>query len=202
MKQIKKFIAAFFLLLPVIAFAQQPQDKRPSPPERKTPEEIAKIQADQMKAELALTDKQYKKVYKLLKKDQEYRQSLLESKFGNPEMGGPGGMMGGGPGMGGPGGMMGGGPGMGGPGGMMGGGPGMGGPGGGMPQGGSRPSNADTGDRKMPDGFPGMGMGDSLVSDEYLDSQELKLKKILTSEQYAAWRAKHPVEYNELPPLM
>jgi len=155
--------------------------ERPARPEMKSPEEIAKMKSDMMKRELSLTDKQYKKVYKLIKKDQQYRQNQAENQFGGgmpPQfggMGGPGGGMGG-PGMGG--GMMGG------PGGGMGG-PGMGGPG----MGGQRP-----------EGFPGIRPKENLVSDEYLEKQEKKLKKILTEEQYSLWRSKHPAEHTELPP--
>lgn len=177
----------------------QPQESgRPAPPKQISPEEFAKGQADMMKAELGIDQKQYKKVYNFFKKDQEHRQSQSNSFNGFPPppggMGGPGGMPGGGMpdgggGMGGPGG------GMRGPGGGMQGG-GMGGPGGGMPGGGQGMSGQ---------GGPRDGMGPGpegmQVSDEYLEKQEKKLKKILTPDQYSAWRAKHPAEHHELPPL-
>jgi len=162
-----------------------------------SPEEVAKKQADEMKAVLNLSDKQYKKVFKMVKTDQEYRQRQREEGFGAgmPPQGMPGGQGGfGGPGMGGPGGGMGG-PGMGGPGGGMGqggfGGPGMGGPGGGM--------SGQNGNR--PEGGPEMRPGENSVSDEYLEKQDKKLQKILTPEQYGKWRSKHPAEHRELPPL-
>jgi len=191
----KKLISAIGVL--TISFsvlsAQPQKESRPAPPKQQAPEEIARHQADMMKAEIGINDKQYKKVYNLIKKDFEYRQNQSRPNFGNgfPPQGGPGGGMGG-PGMGGPGGGMGG-PGMGGPGGGMGG-PGMGGSGMGRPEGG-------------PEGFggPGKGMGPrpegSPVSDEYLEKQEQKLKKILTPEQYDRWRGKHPAEHHALPPL-
>lgn len=113
MKILKLFVAAAIMLLSVGMGAQQQPphgNGRPAPPKMKTPEEIAKKEADMMKAEVALTDKQYKKVYKLIKKDHEYRQEQARSQFG-----GMGGFPGGGPGgmppqgsMGGPGGMGGG----------------------------------------------------------------------------------------------
>jgi len=195
-----KFIVALScMLLPAVLMAQMqqpqqgygmpPQGNR-MPPKMKTPEEIAQIKSDQMKAEVGLTDKQYKKVYKLIKQDQEYRQEQMSNQFGGgmppqggPGMGGPGGQGGFGGGM--PpqgGGNFGGGgmPPQGGPGGQ--GGPGMGGPGG--------------------PGGPGMdGPACNQVSDEYLEKQDKKLKKILTEEQYNKWRSKHPAEYMELPPI-
>lgn len=201
MKTYRICTLASLMLLSFGLFAQ-PQNggERPAPPKKKTPEEIAKKEADMMKAEVGLTDKQYKKVYKLIKKDWQYRQSQAENSFGGgmPPQGGPGGM--GGPGggmggdmMGGPGGMGGGGM-MGGPGGMGGGGM-MGGPGGGMPQGGM-----ENGQR--PEGGPGMGgPGMDVVTDEYLEKQDAKLKKILTEEQYVKWRSKHPAEHMALPPM-
>jgi len=183
----------------------QPQEGgRPAPPKQISPEEFAKGQADMMQAELGIDQKQYKKVYNYFKKDQEFRQSQSNSFNGFPPppggMGGPGGGPGGG--MGGPGG------GMGGPGGGMPGGGGMGGPGGGMPGGGGMggPDGGMPGGQGMGgQGGPRDGMGPGpegmQVSDEYLEKQEKKLKKILTPDQYSSWRAKHPAEHHELPPL-
>lgn len=188
--KIKLFIAASLMMLSVGVYAQN-QGNRPAPPKRMTPEEFAKKEADQMKSEVNLTDKQYKKVYNLIKKDRQYRQSQMEEKFGNgmpPMGGGPGGM--GGPGMGGPGGFSGG---MGGPGG--------GSMGGGM-MGGGRPPQGEMGQRPRPEGgHPGMGPDEEIVTEEYLEKQEQKLKKILTAEQYSKWRSSHPAEHLELPPL-
>lgn len=204
---LKLFVAAAIMLLSVGMGAQQQPphgNGRPAPPKMKTPEEIAKKEADMMKAEVALTDKQYKKVYKLIKKDHEYRQEQARSQFGGMggfPGGGPGGMppqggMGGSGGMGG--GSMGGGmPPQGGMGGFPGGGDmmggGMGGPGGmgGGAMGGGMPPQGGMG------GFPG---GD-VITDEYLEKQDKKLQKILTLEQYTKWRSKHPAEHLELPPI-
>jgi len=188
MKHLKLLVATSIMMLS-IGLSAQPQGDRPSPPKQRTPEEIAKKEADMMRSELKLTDKQYKKVYNLLKKDQEYRKSQAEMQFG-------GGMppQGGGPGMGGPG--------MGGD--MMGGGPGgMGGPGmGGGMMGGGRPPQGEMGQGPRPEGgFPGMGPREDVVTEEYLEKQDRKLKKILTPEQYSEWRSKHPVEHLELPPM-
>jgi len=168
---------------------QHQEGGRPAPPKQISPEEFAKGQADMMQAELGIDQKQYKKVYNFFKKDQEYRQSQSNSFNGFPPppggMGGPGGMPGGGPG-----GMPGGGM----PGGGMPGG-GMGGPEGGMPggQGMGSQGGPHNGMDPAPEGMQ--------VSDEYLEKQEKKLKKILTPDQYSSWRAKHPAEHHELPPL-
>ena len=142
--------------------------------ERLTPEQRATRQADKMNEELNLTQKQYKKLYKMfLAEANEREEAMQERREQGGPMGGPGGHMGG-PGMGGPGGGMG--PGMGGPGGGMG--PGMGGPG--MGQGGPR---------------PGMGPDSELSEEELLkkaEKREKKLLKILGQEKYDAWRANHP----------
>jgi len=175
----KLLITASIMMFSIGVFAQT-QDNHPSPPKQRTPEEIAKAEADMMKAELNLTDKQYKKVYKLIKKDHEYRQSQMENAFaeGMPPQGGmPGGMPQGGM-----------------PGGMSGGMPG------GM--GGGRPPMGEMGQMPRPEGGqPGMKPLEDIVTEEYLEKQENKLKKILTEEQYSKWRSKHPAEQLELPPF-
>ena len=56
------------------------------------PEKTARKEAEHLKKELDLTEKQYKKVYKLLLKEQ---RELFEKRFQRPEM--PGGMPGRGP---------------------------------------------------------------------------------------------------------
>lgn len=183
MKKCLFALSALILTFSVLS-AQPPQpprdSTRPAPPKIQTPEEIAKEQADMMREELGITDKQYKKVYNLIKKDYESRQQGQGSGDGFPP---PPGGMGGGPGMGG--GMpMGGGPGMGGGMPPMGGGPGM------DQGGGNRPPK--------PEGFE---PGYKPVTEEYLEKQEEKLKKILTPEQYEKWRANHPSEIYDLPPL-
>lgn len=187
MKHTKLFVAASIMMLS-IGLSAQPRGDRPSPPKQRTPEEIAREETDRMKSEVDLTDKQYKKVYNLIKKDQEYRQNQVAKQFGDgmpPQGGGPGGMGGG---------MMGGG--------MMGGGPGgMGGPGGGS-MGGGRPPQGEMGQGPRPEGGrPGMGPGEDVVTEEYLEKQDQKLKKILSAEQYSKWRSKHPAEQLELPPV-
>jgi len=177
----KKCLFALSALLMTFAVlsAQPPQGgSKPAPPKMKSPEEIAKCQADMMKSELGITDKQYKKVYNLIKKDHETRQNQYSgSGSGFPPPPGGGMPPSGGPGMGGPGGGM-----------PPSGGPGMGGSGGGRP-----PK-----DGQMPEGFQPYGKS---VSEEYLEKQEQKLKKILTPEQYSRWRKKHPAEHHELPPV-
>lgn len=177
---------------------------RPQPPKMKSPTELATIKADMMRSEVNLTDKQYKKVFNLFKKDFQYRQDAMKERMqgGMPPQGGPGGGMGGsmGGGMGGPGGGMGGGM-MGGPGGGMGGGM-MGGSGGGMGQG--MPPQGDFQNGERPDGGVGMGgprPGEDVITEEYLEKQDKKLRKILTVEQYEKWSAKHPAEHLELPPI-
>jgi len=171
-------------------FAQE-QPARPERPKMKSPEERAEATAGRMREEVGLTDKQYKKVYKHFLKDYKYRQELAEEAFADKmPQGGPG--MGG-PGMGGPGG-----PGMG-PGGPGMGGSGMG-PGMGRPDG-NPPARGEAKEGERPQRPEGMNPFDSLVSDEYLEKQEMKLKKILSEEQYAQWRQKHPSEQHELPPL-
>lgn len=181
MKRKLTFILAM-CLLSLGTIAQPPKGQPGEPPKKPTPEEIAKRQADMMKAELGISDKQYKKVYKLVKKDHKYRQEQMENNMGGqppqaPDMGGQGF---GGPGMGGPGGGFGG--------------PGMGGPGmGGGDFQGERPQGPP------PSGMPGMGPAESPINAEYIEKQEKKLKKILTSEQYVKWRSAHPMEQLELP---
>lgn len=207
MKTNRILTIAAFMLLSTGIYAQAPRGERPAPPKMKSPEEIAQKEADMMKEEVGLTDKQYKKVYNLVKKDWQYRQDQAENRFSG--MGGPGGMPPQG-GMGGPGGM-GGGPdggfsggmggfgGMGGSGGMGGGMPPQGGMGGG-PEGGFSGGMPPQGGQR-PEGGPGMGPGGDIVTEEYLEKQDKKLKKILTEDQYNKWRAKHPAEYMELPPM-
>lgn len=81
---------------------RQQQEKR-LPREVPNPEKIATQMTNQMKESLQLTDKQYKKIYKLnLKEQKEFFQSMQNSGGQRPPMGGPG-MQGGRPPMGGPG---------------------------------------------------------------------------------------------------
>lgn len=158
------FLCAALMLLSLGLSAQtQETGSRPEPPKMKSPAEIAEKKAGMMQREVGLTEKQYKKVYKLFKKDEQYRQNLMEENMGEMPMGRPDGM----------------------------GGPGMGG--------GRPPQGGDMSSRPRPEGFPGMGPVE--VSEEYIDKQDQKLRKILTDEQYLQWRSKHPVEHKALPPI-
>lgn len=177
MKHMKLFVAASVMMLS-IGMSAQPQGGRPMPPKQRTPEEIAKKESEQMKFEVNLTEKQYKKVYNLIKKDQEYRQSQTGKQFkeGLPPQGR-------GLGMGAPGGMGSG---------IMGGGS----------MGGGRPPLGEMGQGPRPEGgHPRMEPREDVVTEEYLEKQDKKLRKILTAEQYSKWRSKHPVEHLELPPV-
>lgn len=156
----------------------------------RTPEQAATARTDRMNSELKLTEKQYKKIYKIyLKEENARKEAMSAGPMGMPPMGGPGGPMGG------PGGFMGGGrPPQGGMQGGMHSGP-QGGFGGGMPEGGRMMQGEGQG---MPEGFPGMEKpvakvgGKDIESDEYMDAREEKFRKILTSEQYSRWRTEHP----------
>ena len=73
-------LAAFALVLSVSIFAQQPQ--RGERREFK-PEDIATMQADRMKKDLNLDDKQYKSVYNLFLK----RGEEMKAQFARPQEG-------------------------------------------------------------------------------------------------------------------
>lgn len=127
-------------------------------------EEAAQI-ADEMKAELALDEKQYNKVVNLY-----VTQLGKEREVKSHRSGGMGGFPGGGMPMGGPG---------------MGGGMPMGGPGmgGGMPMGGGFGMySSDTG-----------GSDHTKLLERIAKQTDRKLKGILNEEQYATWRETHPV---------
>ncbi|MGN0188475.1 MAG: hypothetical protein ACI395_03050 [Candidatus Cryptobacteroides sp.] len=183
--------------MPVREGAEQRQERQ-GRPQRLSPEEKAARTADRMKEFLAITDKQYKKVYKLFLKDAKIEEEqALSHPF--PEGGRPqgdrpqGGRPEGGPGRGGfDGGHGGFGPGAGGPGGGFPGGQGgrdgfRGGPHGG--QGGPQGEMGPRGGSPMPDVF----------SEEYIAKREKKLKGILKQEKYDRWRQKYPVEMPPLP---
>lgn len=174
MKKLTKTVLVATILATFTAFAGNAQhEMKPIP----SSDELSKQMADQMKTEIAISDKQYNKVLKLFKKEIEDEREIMGQ-------GAPKGMPGGGgmPPMGG-GGM----PPMGG-GGMppMGGGamPPMGGP----DFGGGRPGPVD-----MEEVY------DQL--DALYEKNEGKLKKILTPEQFSQWRAAHPRKRVELPPF-
>ncbi len=150
------------IVLSFTASAQPKEFKRPSP------EAIAEQKARKMDKDLDLTEKQYKKVYRLFLNIEKERSSNpygMPPGGGMPPMGGgmPGGMPPGGGMMGG--GMSGGMP----PGGMM---------GGGMP-GGAPPQNFEGGQ------FPGRPpMGPDKSEEERI---EKRLRKILTEQQFDRW---------------
>jgi len=169
MKILTKTVLVATILATFTAFAVNAQhEMKPRP----SSDELSKQMADQMKEEIAISDKQYNKVLKLFKKEIEDERELMGQ--GMPK-GMPGGF---------PGGEM---PPMGG-GGM----PPMGG--GGMPPmgggdfGGGRPGPVD-----MEEVY------DQL--DALYEKNEGKLKKILTPEQFSQWRAAHPRKRVELPPF-
>ena len=136
--------------------------------ERPSPKEEAERRTDEMDKAVNLDRKQYRKIYRIFLKEENAKASAFEN--GGP-MGPPPGGFPGGPGMGG--GFDGGFHGGGFPGSFPGGFPGGGGPDFGEPQ------------------KPAVG-GKELGSDEYLDYREEKFRKILTAEQYTAWRKFRP----------
>ncbi len=143
----------------LLTFAASAQ---PKAPEEIDPEAIAKHKTMKMDKDLRLTEKQYKKVYKLFLNIEKSRVSdfsgMRPPQGDMSAMGGrPGGMP---------------------PGGMMGGMPG------GMPGGmaGGPPQNF--GDGQMP-GRPPMGMPDKTEEEKI----EKKLRKILTEQQYDRWES-------------
>lgn len=146
---------------PVQAQEQQPDpEQKQLPREIPSPEKNAQRMTDRMKEELQLTDKQYKKIYKLnLKEQKKMFEAREEGGMQRPPMGerpdrgdarpfGDGGM---GPGPN-----------------MAGGRPPMGGPGG--------------------PGAPRMTRDSAEELRKAAASKEKKIKKILTEEQYAKWQ--------------
>ena len=185
----KKILSIAAMLTVAFCAVAQPQGGRPQGGPQQQGEKLnrekvnpAQMKADRMKQELSLTDKQYKKVLKVYKQEENSMHPQNDGGMqGGPGMGGPGGMPGGmgGPGMG-PGGMQGG-PGMGGP--------GMGGPGMG-PGNGQRPQGPP----------PGMQQLSDEEMEKILSKKEKSLRKILTPEQFDTWSRKHPEEFRlEMP---
>lgn len=167
---------------------ERPQGDLPQMKERPTVEQEAQMRTDRLAAEIPLTDKQVKKVYKYFKQDIQYRRDNFEAagprpdgNFPAPPSGGfpdKGKFPGGGPG--GPGGM--------GPGGSR---P-SGGPGGGP--GGMRPGNP-------PAGMPFGQEVDLDALEKYNARQDKKLRKILGDEYFEQWRARHSQELPKMPDL-
>lgn len=169
-----KIIQSLVLLMAVSSFlvsAQPPQrppmgpehGEMPERPVRMSAKEKAERRTDMMHKTVNLTEKQYKKIYKIYLKEENAKEAAMNGPMGMPPGGFPGGGFPGGPG---------------------------GFPGGGFPGGPGGPG-----------GFGGPGFGEQqkatvggkeIDSDEYIDEREAKFQKILTPEQYAAWRAKNP----------
>lgn len=130
---------------------QGPERRMVEPPD---PEKEAKAQTDRLKEALQLTDKQYKKIYKLNLKEQKER---LEARSGRPGNGRP------------------------------------------MPPDGMRPPGGNGGNfpPQMGEGDfpPRMGMPPSDLEEraekqrKQAEKRDKKMKKILTDEQYARWKA-------------
>ena len=178
MKRLFVFAAAALIVLS--AAAQPGNDERPQPKERPSVEEEAQMKTDQMAAELTLTAKQLKKVYKFFKKDIKYRRENFEPGVPRPGGNHPAPPSGDFPGRGN----------------FPGGGPGGMGPGGPRPSGsggpGMRPGNP-------PSGMPPFGEIDYEALEKYNAKQDKKLRKIIGDENFAIWRAAHPQEVPRMP---
>lgn len=174
-----------FLACGISSVSAQERGRVPRFPEAQTPEKVAARETDEMKDELQLTDKQYKKIYKLnLKEEKQRQKAILENVNGGwqrPPMGGGRPEMGGGPGMGAP---------------------GMGGPEMGTPDMGQPPVDGENGHPRG-EGFHHR-MGKPTLTPEVqalakqAEKKDKSLKKILSTEQYEQWqkvknsRKKHP----------
>lgn len=178
-----------FLVCGISSVFAQEKGWEPRFPEAQTPEKVAARETDEMKDELQLTDKQYKKIYKLNLKEEKQRQKAIQENVNGgwqrPPMGGGRPGMGGGPGMGAP---------------------GMGGPEMGTPEMGDMGQPPVDGENSHPrgEGFHHR-MGKPALTPEAMqalakqaEKKEKSLKKILSSEQYEQWqkvknsRHKHP----------
>ncbi|MGM9736670.1 MAG: hypothetical protein ACI3ZL_09695 [Candidatus Cryptobacteroides sp.] len=164
---------------------QEVQERNVQHRKRLSPEEKATRTSDQMRKELGINDKQYKKVYKLFLEEEKTLAEQAGHRPGPQGMPGEGRPQGGRP----EGGH--GGPGFGGPGGPQG---GFGGPQGGGPRGGHGGPEMGRG----PQG-PEFHGGADVFSEEYIEKREKKLKKILKDDLYNKWRERHPVEMPPLP---
>ncbi|MGN0194984.1 MAG: hypothetical protein ACI4AE_00830 [Candidatus Cryptobacteroides sp.] len=159
-----------------------------------TPEEKAARISDQMRKELGISDKQYKKVYKLFLKDEKALAEQAEQRPGPQGMPGEvrpqGGKQEGGSGQGGPE--------FGGHGGAMG---GHGGPGSGFggPQGGRQRGGHGGPEMGLGPQGPEFHGGSDVFSEEYIEKREKKLRKILKDDLYNKWRERHPIEMPPLP---
>jgi hypothetical protein len=214
----KTYLLALALTFaPAVGFAQMPDGQQPPQqeqsqrPEHQMPVRKSSFeQADYLRGELGLTDKQFSKVYSAYTKynkavfgGEPFSSSSFNGQVGRPQGGPGGGRMGGGPGgggMGGPGG------GMGGPGGGMGGpGGGMGGPGG---FGGDMDDSQGGFQGERPDMPKEVSAKDIEKRMKNMEKQEQKLqktmKKVLVSDDlYNQWlqyhesqKPKRPEDFN------
>ena len=91
------WLIALLAGMPLLLSAQE-KDRSSLPREVLSPEKVAKRETDEMKKQLQLTEKQYKKIYKLNLKEQKKRFSAMQnSERPNPPMDRPHGMGGGRP---------------------------------------------------------------------------------------------------------
>lgn len=91
------WLIALLAGIPLLLSAQE-KDRSSLPREVLSPEKVAKRETDEMKKQLQLTEKQYKKIYKLNLKEQKKRFSAMQnSERPNPPMDRPHGMGGGRP---------------------------------------------------------------------------------------------------------
>lgn len=160
MKHFRQISTVILLsLISSIALSAQPSrsecpEGRPERKEVRTPEARAKHRTDDMDKIVDLSDKQYKKIYKIYLKEETARESAMQQRppmgpphqsgggFGGDRMGGPGAPP---------------------PGNMMGGRP---------------PHQHHPPHQRVTVG------GKDIESDEYIDEREKKFRKILSAEQY------------------
>ena len=162
--------ATLFLFAATVIFSTEVK-AQPPVKEKFEPATIAQKRTDELDRQLNLTEKQYKKVYRIILSQEKERFNNIPQFDGNMPGGMPGGPMGGGM-----------------PGGMHGGMPG-GMPGG--PMGGGMPGS-------MPGGMPGGQMPDGPMPDIDISAFEAKLKKILTEEQFSKWEVMQMAEMEKM----
>lgn len=151
---------------------ERQQHEQRLPREAPNPEKIATQMTDQMKESLQLTEKQYKKIYKLnLKEQKEHFKTMQSSGEQRPPMGGPG---------------------------MRGGRPPMGG-GGEPPIMGSGNTPGGMEGRPMMDREQKQDSADSFQ--KAAEAKEKKIKKILTKEQYEKWQAEQATARQQIPQM-
>ncbi len=170
-----------FLACGISSVSAQERGREPRFPEAQTPEKIAIRTTDMMNKELQLTDKQYKKIYKLNLKEEKQRQKAIQESgnggWRRPPMGGGRPGMGGGPGMGAPG--------------MDG--PDMGTPDMNMGEMGQPPVEGENGHLRGEgvhhrSGKPAMAPEAMEALAKQAEKKDKSLKKILSPEQYELWQ--------------